>query len=250
MIACTTPFPRVAILRNYPLDVETEWGQQMLDSIAGLVRQSQPEAAIEYYAPIDGGDTPDAASFNLVILTGGTWDITLPEEQFDPWVARTVNWIRQTVRESPSTKLVGICWGHQVIARALGGTVVYGKAGTLIGVREIQLNHTGSKVFKGFNFLRLHKFHKRVVERAPPGFTDLANDHEIMRSDSDRILTFQGHPEMTAKIGRGIVGHGDPSYLPDPSPAGIEKLHRDLEKAEDGKQVWPVVMSWAFPATT
>lgn len=59
-------------------------------------------------------------------------------------------------------------------------------------------------------------------------------------------MTLQGHPEMTAEIAQGIVNHGDGSYLPDPSPVGIEQLHRNLEKPEDGKEMWPMVMAWAF----
>jgi hypothetical protein len=59
-------------------------------------------------------------------------------------------------------------------------------------------------------------------------------------------MTFQGHPEMTAKIAQGIVSARDPTYLPDPSPEGIARLHNDLEKIEDGKIVFSKLMSWAF----
>lgn len=69
-------------------------------------------------------------------------------------------------------------------------------------------------------------------------------------SDSNQVMTFQGHPEMTAKIAQGIVNARDPSYLADPSPEGIARLHNDLEKIEDGKKAFSKVMSWAFAGDT
>lgn len=67
-----------------------------------------------------------------------------------------------------------------------------------------------------------------------------------MLSKSSQIMTFQGHPEMTASIAQSLVDHGDSSYLSDPTPEGIQKLHRDLEKEEDGKRIWPMIMTWSF----
>lgn len=65
-------------------------------------------------------------------------------------------------------------------------------------------------------------------------------------SDSDQVMTFQGHPEMTAKIAQGIISGRDVSYFPDPTPDGIAQLNRNLEKDEDGKKAFSKVMSWAF----
>ncbi|KAK5211767.1 hypothetical protein LTS03_005076 [Exophiala xenobiotica] len=258
---------RVAIIRNYKLD--GVWGQDMLDSFNKLILASEPDADVQHFQPIDGGLLPDASDYDLVILTGGTYDLTQPGN-FDPWVAGLLDWIRNTVASSPQTKLLGICWGHQAISHALGGKIAYREGGTLqqptpirmnmripraaclhfprrqIDVVDIPLSHEGQAFFKDFKSLRLHKFHKRVVTEPPPGFRYLADDYEISMSDSNKVMTFQGHPEMTAKIAQGIVSARDPSYLPDPSPEGIAQLHNDLEKIEDGKKAFSKVMSWAF----
>jgi GMP synthase-like glutamine amidotransferase len=65
---------------------------------------------------------------------------------------------------------------------------------------------------------RLHKFHKRIVSEAPPRFKALAENQEIFVSESNQIMSFQGHPEMTAKIAQNILSTGDKSDLADPSP--------------------------------
>ncbi|KIW57852.1 hypothetical protein PV05_02409 [Exophiala xenobiotica] len=246
MIAKNTSRRRVAIIRNYKLD--GQWGQDMLDSFSKLILAAEPYAVVQHFQPIDGGPLPEASNYDLVILTGGTYDLTQPE--VDIWVAALLDWIRNTVASSPQTKLLGICWGHQAIAHALGGKIAYREGGTLIDVVDIPLNQDGQAFFKDFKALRLHKFHKRIVIEPPPGFHYLADNYEISMSDSNQVMTFQGHPEMTAKIAQGIVNARDPSYLGDPSPEGIARLHNDLEKIEDGKKAFSKVMSWAFAGNT
>ncbi|EXJ77523.1 hypothetical protein A1O3_09750 [Capronia epimyces CBS 606.96] len=242
MIAKTPKPPRVAIIRDYELNAE--WGYEMLDSIRNCVLKAQPEAEIQNFQPIDGGDVPDASTFDLVILTGGTADLTLPET--DPWVTKVLDWIRDTVANSPTTKLLGICWGHQAISRAMGGTIAYREDGPLIEVQNVPLTEQGREFFKGYQSLRLHKFHRRMVKTAPPGFHYLADNHEISMSDSEQMMTFQGHPEMTAHIAQGLVANKDGTYLPDPSPEGVARLNQALEKDEDGKKAFARVMAWAF----
>ncbi|KIW18116.1 hypothetical protein PV08_02404 [Exophiala spinifera] len=243
------PIPRrVAITRNYKLD--GAWGQEMLDSFTDLIHAADKDALVQHFQPIDGGELPDASNFDLVILTGGTYDLTQPD--FEAWVAHLLDWVRDVVSSHPKTKLLGICWGHQAISYALGGKIAYRGGGTLVDVVEIPLTETGRKFFTDFSSLsdmkaqRLHKFHKRIVVEPPRGFRYLAEDHEISMSDSDQVMTFQGHPEMTAKIAQGIIGGQDTSYLADPTPEGIAQLNRNLEKDEDGKEAFSRVMSWAF----
>ncbi|KIW46022.1 uncharacterized protein PV06_01715 [Exophiala oligosperma] len=241
------PVPRrVAIIRNYKLN--GPWGQEMLDSFTDLIHAADRDALVEHFQPIDGGELPDSSKFDLVILTGGTYDLTQPN--IEVWVAQLLDWVRDVVANHPDTKLLGICWGHQAISHALGGKIAYRQGGTLVDVVDIPLTETGRKFFTDLNSLRLHKFHKRIVAEPPPGFKHLAENHEIFISESDQVMTFQGHPEMTAKIAQGIISGRDASYFPDPTPEGIAQLNHNLEKDEDGKKAFSRVMSWAFDVTS
>lgn len=38
-----------------------------------------------------------------------------------PWIIRLVEFTRELPQKAPNTRLVGICFGHQIIARAFGG---------------------------------------------------------------------------------------------------------------------------------
>lgn len=113
------PSLRVAVVRNYV--TADQWGKDMVANIHKLVRDSVPNAKIEDFAIIDGGALPIAEQFDLVILTGGVYDLTIAE--VEPWVGATLTWIQETVAMPDAPKLLGLCWGHQVIARALDGRV-------------------------------------------------------------------------------------------------------------------------------
>lgn len=113
------PSQRVAVIRNYT--TTEQWGKDMITSIHKLVLDSSSNALIEDFCVIEGGPLPDATQFDVVILTGGVYDLTI--EDVEPWVADTISWIQKTVALSDAPKLLGLCWGHQVIARALGGHV-------------------------------------------------------------------------------------------------------------------------------
>lgn len=149
MIAKALRPRRVAIIRNYTLTAS--WGQEMLDSFSQLILAAEPDAVIQHFQPIDGGDIPNASVFDLVILTGGTYDLTRSET--DPWVAKLLEWIKDTVSHKPATKLLGVCWGHQAISHALGGKIAYREGGTLVSLRRHLLPSTRA---------RMTHFHPRV----------------------------------------------------------------------------------------
>ncbi|KAK5055411.1 hypothetical protein LTR84_013161 [Exophiala bonariae] len=242
MITRPSPPPRVAIIRNY--STTEQWGKDMLNGICDLVHASAPTAEIQHYSPLEGGCLPEATSFDLVILTGGLYDLT--SSIVEPWVSQTLEWVRDTYNHHSHTKILGICWGHQAVLHAMGGTIDLRKGGILIDVEELPLTASGREFFQGSQNLRLHKFHKRVVSTLPEGFKLLADNEEIVISENGQVLSFQGHPEMAASIAQQLVDTGDSSYLSDPSPTGIAKLHNALEEPHDGVKAFGRAMSWAF----
>lgn len=128
MISKTSPGLRVGIVRNY--STESKWGMEMIDSITELVLKNDPGAHVEVFQPIEGGHLPDATALDLVVLTGGVFDLTAPV--WDPWVQKTINWLRDVEANHPGTKVLGICWGHQVVSVAMGGKLAVREGGTLV----------------------------------------------------------------------------------------------------------------------
>lgn len=62
-----------------------------------------------------------------------------------PWILRLVDFTASLPKRYPMLKLVGICYGHQIIARASGGKVEKNDKGWELGVRSVKLSEAGKK---------------------------------------------------------------------------------------------------------
>ncbi|KAF1688817.1 glutamine amidotransferase [Pseudoxanthomonas taiwanensis] len=140
-----------------------------------------------------------------VIVSGSAAFVTDRAE----WSERTADWIRQAV--DAGTPLLGICYGHQLLAHALGGEVDYNPAGRESGTVFIDLHPPAfaDPLFAGLPpRFPAHATHLQTVLRPPEGATVLA------RSALDGCQAFrwgaaawgvQFHPEFATHHMRGYV---------------------------------------------
>lgn len=99
----------------------------MIDRISNLILQSNPNAEITIHAPIQGDEFPDLDSHDLIILTGGPFNLL--QDNKPSWVTETLNFIEAANSRQAKPKILGICWGQQAIALALGGSLEKSKRG-------------------------------------------------------------------------------------------------------------------------
>ncbi len=88
--------------------------------------------------------------------------------------------------------LVGICFGHQIVAQALGGTVAKFDRGWSVGRRDYVLANGGT--------VALNAWHQDQVVVRPEGAIPLAHNdfcENAMLAYGDTIFTVQPHPEFS-----------------------------------------------------
>ena len=116
----------------------------------------------------------------------------------DRWIARLIGFMGEL--HAAHARTVGICFGHQLIAQALGGAVGRSPAGWGVGVHTWKVVGRESWMHPPMREIRLLASHQDQVETLPPGARLLASStfcpHAAF-SVGDHMLAVQGHPEFT-----------------------------------------------------
>ncbi|MCD8044131.1 MAG: type 1 glutamine amidotransferase [Tannerellaceae bacterium] len=127
------------------------------------------------------------------------------------WIKELICFIREANRKK--VPMAGICFGHQVIAQALGGEVQPSEKGWGTGIRTSRIIRSNGLEYFPEGALSLHYNHHDQVIKLPPEAICFATSdfcpHEGFQI-GDHILTFQGHPEYTNEYNLHLIcNHGD-----------------------------------------
>jgi len=171
-----------------------------------LIRQTAGDAWSEWET-IDvrspDVELPHPRSAAAFVITGSASSVT----ERAPWMLRTEEFVRTlAAAEAP---VLGICFGHQLVAQALGGEVIRNPRGREMGSVEVSVEVTVDPLFDGLppRFL-VQSTHVDTVGTLPPGARVLATTdlepHAIF-SFGRRIRCVQFHPEMDDDVMRGYV---------------------------------------------
>jgi GMP synthase (glutamine-hydrolysing) len=155
----------------------------------------------------DGEALPDADGWSGVMITGSGAMVT---ERLE-WSEASAAWLRTAA--DLGLPLFGICYGHQLLAHAFGGTVADNPAGREMGTAAIELHAPAQQdpLFRGLPpRIQAQTTHLQTVLQPPPGALVLA------RSERDGCHAFrlgertwgvQFHPEFSSRMMRGYI-HG------------------------------------------
>ncbi|MCB0970406.1 MAG: hypothetical protein KDA97_02650 [Acidimicrobiales bacterium] len=126
-----------------------------------------------------------------------------------PWIAPTEAFVRRLVADRSPT--VGVCFGHQLAAQALGGEVRKADVGWGVGVRRYELVDEGPAWHEGAgdgDEIGILAMHQDQVVRLPEGAQRwLTADYcpEAGFTIGDHLLTIQPHPEFTTTLTAGLL---------------------------------------------
>ena len=138
----------------------------------------------------------DASGFSGIVVTGSPAMVSDRE----PWSERCAAWIGQAVLSG--ARVLGVCYGHQLIAHAFGGAVGYHPQGMELGTHAIRLRPEagGHPLFAGMpGTFKANLAHSQTVLSPPKEARVLARSdhdpHQILLY-GEQAVTFQFHPEF------------------------------------------------------
>lgn len=150
-----------------------------------------------------------------------------------PWIAGLEGFLRRLIDEE--APLVAVCFGHQVLAQALGATVAKSPDGWGVGAHDYQLVGEPRPWMDppAAGSVRLIASHQDQVQELPQGAELVARtDHCPIAAYTigSTALAIQPHPEFTAAVSRGLVERRWDLIGAERSEAAIESLAAPLDR--------------------
>lgn len=237
------------------------------------------ETVIRFIVENEGGKVPTLDDFkrgefediHAILITGSMYDA----HGGDEWILKLVkliqgwHWVHRSQAgrhisnpcldlwtERPEMRFSGVCFGHQVLCRALGSKIepTPGEKWELAHT-EIKLSPVGEKLFKKSGSIHLHQMHQDHVVNGPsPSTTDLLPEdtpaHVWGSSETTkiqgvylpkRLFTSQGHLGFDEKmVKRQIEMRVESGGIKDMDQAEAAKKTADME--HDGESVASAIL--------
>lgn len=170
-------------------------------------------------------DTP--AECDAYLITGSRKSVYDDEA----WIHRLRDYVVEL--HQARQKLVGICFGHQMVAEALGGKTEPAKVGWRVGVSPNTVVKQEDFMDPAVDTFNLIFSHKDQVSRLPTGAEILATSPGCpiaMFRLENHILAFQGHPEFCKGYSRALMDFREDVLGPVTYGQGIESLGLDTHE--------------------
>jgi len=170
--------------------------------VAAVAREWAGEVRVfrSALSPGDGPGRDSGYATDGVVLMGSAASV------YDRlnWLGELEAWVRPIVRGEVELPLLGICFGHQLIAHCAGAAVgfVHEERTKLVGVEESRI--TGSRLLPDRDALRVVVSHREEVKACPDGFDVVARRGRIAVDGIEHrerpVFSFQFHPEAGAEF--------------------------------------------------
>jgi GMP synthase (glutamine-hydrolysing) len=189
----------IVVTGEPPEDVAAQHGNYV-----AMMRRAFGGAWQGAYDSIDVRSTAATAAHGAaaIVITGSSESVHTRE----PWMLGAEAWLADEVRRG--TPVLGVCFGHQLLAQALGGEVLPNPAGREMST--VQVDKSGDDPLLGGLDARfaVNACHSDTVTRLPTGTAVLGSStgdrHQVLRF-SPSCYGVQFHPEFDGEVMRRYV---------------------------------------------
>ena len=132
------------------------------------------------------------------------------------WMAPLQDFIRAVAQDG--RPLIGVCFGHQIMAAAMGGKVVKSDLGWKVGLQHYRLERGFAWMHEQPETVAIHAWHQDQVVVCPPSaevFLSAPDCAYAGLSYGDSMISVQAHPEIEADYERALLEMFGGSLLPD-----------------------------------
>ena len=194
--------------------------------VVALLQPLRPGWRYECFDAKAGGLPPAQARFDAEVITGSIASVNDPL----PWVDALA--ARIAALHAERRTMVGLCFGHQLIARALGGRVGPNPGGLRVGVAETRFGPPEPWMRPPRDTLALYAAHEEQVLEPPPGARILgASPHCPVASLAvgAHAFTTQYHPELPPPFVREMIDAFEPAFGPQVSARARAEVDRPVD---------------------
>ena len=158
------------------------------------------------------------------------------------WIP-TVSQLINNVYEA-NLPIFGVCFGHQLIAQALGGHVEKSEKGWGLGLHTYQVNNKPDYMSNLSEEVTLNICHQDQVLRPPQGATVYAKSEFCENAGfyiKDKVLTMQAHPEFLVDFTKALLAARRDVTIPkefvDPALVGLKNNPDSVQSNEFAKTI-------------
>ena len=151
-----------------------------------------------------------------------------------PWIAALEDFLRDAIGRA---KLIGICFGHQIMARAFGGIIEKAPQGWGVGLHRYDILER-ARWMDAAEAIHVTASHQDQVLTPPPRCRVLGasafTPHAILAYTDHPSISFQFHPEFAPDFSRALLGA---RRAPDLTEAQVAAAVASLDGPNDNRRL-------------